>query len=153
MSDLFEGIVIGIYGNWLISFIDKISFLREPIVLGVVFIGYQIMAVGLSFATLLILFAFSMFRPDTVTRWFGFVLGVGHVVGIFGALFAEGFTISLTVFYCIGVILFLIIYTLELRRVRMSRRKTENSRTLWNLPFFKKHGKKCVMLKFGFRVY
>lgn len=56
--NLFEAVVIGIYGNWLISLVDKVSFLKEPNVFGVVFIGYQVMAVGLSFATLLILFAF-----------------------------------------------------------------------------------------------
>lgn len=119
--NLFEVLVIGIYGNWLISFIDKISFLKEPVVLGVIFSGYQVWCVGLSLATLLLLFAFSIFLPNAVTRWFGFILGIGHVVGNYGALFAEGFTMPLLVFYSIGVVLFLIIYTIELRRVRISR--------------------------------
>ena len=119
--NLFEALVIGIYGNWLISLVDKVSFLKEPNVFGVVFIGYQVMSVGLSFATLLILFAFSIFRPDTVTRWFGLILGVGHVTGNYGALWMEGWTTPLYIFYLIGLVLFCIIYSVELTRVRISR--------------------------------
>ena len=120
--NLFEGVVIGIYGNWLISFVDKISFLKFPIIGNVFSWGYQIICVALAFATLLLLFASSIFRPDVVTRWYAIILGVGHVVGICGALWAEGWTIPLLVFYWIGVVLFCIIYSIELQRVRVGRR-------------------------------
>lgn len=126
--NLFEALVIGIYGNWLISFVDKISFLKFPISLNVFSWGYQIVCVALSFATLLILFAYSIFAPNAVTRWFGPLLGFGHIVGNYGALYAEEFTMPLIVFFSIGVALFLVIYIIELRRIRLTR--THNVQTL-----------------------
>ena len=110
--NLFEGVVIGIYGNWLISFIDKISF-EFAVYQGL----YQSLCVGGSFATLLMLFAFSIFRPALVTRRTGFILALGHAVGNYGALWAEGWTTKLHTFYWIGTFLFAIIYFIELQRV------------------------------------
>jgi hypothetical protein len=114
--NLFEGIVIGIYGNWLISFVDKLSF-------GEVLVWYQPLCIFSSFFSLLLLFAFSIFRPRVVTRSFGFLLGFCHVVANFGALYAEGLAdmLDLKVFYWLGVALFLLIYIVEIRRVANAR--------------------------------
>lgn len=119
--NLFEAVVIGIYGNWLISFIDKISFIRDPVVYGVRFWGYQVWAVALSFFCLIFLFVFSVFRPRDVTRRLAFIIGVGHPIGNSAALWAEGWTTHLYVFFWIGVFLFFIIYAIELARIRIER--------------------------------
>jgi len=114
---LFEAVVFGIYGNWLISFLDKISFEE-------VMVWYQPLCVGVSFASLLMLFSFSIFRPNLVTRWFGFMMGFAHAIGNYGALWAEGLQhhINLNVFFWVGFALFGIIYLIELQRIRQARR-------------------------------
>jgi len=121
--DLFEGLVIGIYGNWLISFADKISFEKF-------LVWYQPLCVALSFFTLIVLFAFSMFRPKLVTEWFGFIIGFGHLVGNCGALLAEGLLQKndLKVFFSIGSVLFLIIYSIELQRIVQARKERKQDK-------------------------
>jgi predicted ferric reductase len=119
--NLFEALVFGIYGGWLISFVDKISFLKYPAAFNIFSWGFQIACVALSFSTLLILFGYSIFRPNFLTRWLAFILGIGHEVGNYGALWAETWTMQLLVFFLIGTILFFIIYAIELRRTRITR--------------------------------
>lgn len=52
--DLVEGIVIGIYGNWLISLVDKINFENIPI--------DGLILLGISFLALIVYFGISMSR-------------------------------------------------------------------------------------------
>ena len=125
--NLFEALVFGIYGNWLISFLDKISFTKFPSIFNIFGEGYQIVCVGLSFSCLLILFAYSIFRPNAATKWFIMILYLGHVVGIYGAFFVEGLTIPNTVFLLIGFTLFAIIYLIELQRIKIGRRNRVNN--------------------------
>jgi len=119
--DLFEGIVIGIYGNWLISLVDKITFTRVLVLFGITLWGYQPICLVLSFAFLLLLVGFSIFRPNLVTIRSVLVLSVGHFVGNWCALYVEGFTIKNTFFLVIGTLLFCVIYICELIRVRRIR--------------------------------
>ena len=118
--NLFEGIVIGIYGNWLISLLDKITFSRILVLYGISFDYLQPLSLLLSFSTLLILFAYSIFAPHVVTRRFWAIVGVGHLVGNYGALWVEGYTLKFAFFYVVGLVLFTILYYFETVRIRMS---------------------------------
>jgi hypothetical protein len=124
--DLFEAVVFALYGNWLISLLtDKISFTRYPVGFNVFGIWYQEVCVGLAFACLLILFAFSIFKPNVVSKKFLFIVYSGHVIGIYCAFFVEGFSKANLVFYSIGLILFWITFVIELKRIKISRRDTQ----------------------------
>jgi hypothetical protein len=125
--NLFEALVFGIYGGWLISFVDKISFAKYPVNFNIFGGAYQTVCVVLAFSCLLILFAYSIFRPDIATNRFVLILYSGHIVGIFGALYPEGYTIPNTVFFFIGMTLFFIIYVIELQRIRIGRRNRANN--------------------------
>jgi hypothetical protein len=131
--NLFEAVVFGLYGGWLISFVDKISFSDKAI--SSIFLiftasswAYQGVSVALSFFTLLLLFGFSMFKPNFMTRSWAFILGFGHSISNYGALWAEGLTIRLFMFWVIGTLLFCIIYAIELRRVRTTKTEAERGR-------------------------
>jgi len=124
--NLFEAVIFGLYGGWLISLVDKISFSDRIVgffftVLGTPSWVYQGSCLGLSFVTLLLLFGFSMFKPNFMTRRMAFVLGFGHIAGNYAVLWAEGLTSRLVIFWAIGTCLFFIIYAIELRRVRIVR--------------------------------
>jgi len=120
--NLFEAVVFAIYGNWLISLlVDKISFSKFPSSFNVFGEWYQAVCVGLAFLCLLILFAYSIFSPHAIRNWFIFVLYLGHVFGIYCALYIEGWTKSNLIFFLIGFILFWITFFIELRRIRISR--------------------------------
>lgn len=110
--NLFEALIFGIYGNWLISFVDKISF--EKTIMGLWF--YQHIAVALAFILLIALFASSIFKPFVVTKWYAWALGFGHGSMIYVALWSENFTSKTGFFFWIGFSLFCFIYLIELRR-------------------------------------
>jgi len=118
--NLFEGVVIGIYGNWLISLLDKVSFEKDVWPFG---IWYQPMCILLSTSTLLLIFAFSIFKPAETTGRFWFVLEIGHAVGNYGALWSEGLLTSprLMIFLFIGIVMFYIIYYIEVLKVRIGQ--------------------------------
>lgn len=97
--NIFEGVIIGLYGGWIISLVDKISFEKNVWFLGLL---YQPLCMFISFLTLLLLFAYSLFAPRFMTRRRAFLLGFGHVMGNYCALYAEGWTNKLTAFFWIG---------------------------------------------------
>jgi len=117
---IFEALVLGIYGNWLISLLDKVSFEKSVWIFG---IWYQSLCISLSFLTLIVLVGYSIFAPMFLTTRFGFILGFGHVAGNYGALWAEGFTWFTHFFFWLGTFLFLGIYIIELRRAAITRRR------------------------------
>lgn len=122
--NLFEVIVFAIYGSWLISFLsDKISFSKFPKVLNIFGVWYQPVCVVLAFACLLFLFIYSIYAPNVITKRLLIILYVGHIIGIYGAFFVEGFTISNDVFILIGFTLFIITFFLELQRIKIAREK------------------------------
>lgn len=114
--NLFEGVVIGIYGNWLISLLDKISFEKKGQFAGS---WYQPLCIITSFSTILLLFAFSIFRPEFINKRMGFLLGFGHAVANIGALWVEGMTSKMWFFSLVGTFLFYIIFIIEMQRVRI----------------------------------
>jgi hypothetical protein len=123
--NLFEAVVFAIYGNWLISFLtDKISFSKYPLNFNIFGIWYQEVCVALAFASLLILFAFSIFRPDALSRKLLFILYIGHIIGIYGAFFVEEWSKANLIFMYIGFVLFWITFGIEVRRISLSRRTT-----------------------------
>jgi hypothetical protein len=125
--NLFEAVVFAIYGNWLISFLsDKISFSKAPKFFNVFGDWYQAVCVGFAFACLLILFAYAIYKPNTVTKGILAILYAGHIIGIYGAFFVEEFTMSNIVFVIIGFALYIITFFLELERIKLARIKTAN---------------------------
>lgn len=124
--NLFEAVVFAIYGNWLISFLtEKISFEKYPVGFNVFGIWYQEVCVSLAFACLLILFAYSIFKPDAVNKRLLFIIYLGHIIGIYGAFFVEEFTKANLLFFMIGLVLFLVTFLIELKRIKISRRNTK----------------------------
>jgi hypothetical protein len=120
--NLFEAILFGIYGNWLIAFLDKVSFLKAPINFNIFGFWFQSVCVGLAFFCLPTLVYFSIFRSKEVTRGLILVLYLGHIIGVLGALFVEEWTASLLVFYLIGFSLFIIIYSIQIQRIRIYKK-------------------------------
>jgi hypothetical protein len=118
--NLFEALLFGIYGTWLISFVDKTSFLKAPIAFNVFFQGYQPACVLVSFFCLVVLFGFAMFRPYDMTRRFGFIMGFGYVVCNWCALYIEGWTTPLLVFFCIGAGIFFVIFAVQPKIVNLT---------------------------------
>lgn len=160
---IFEGIVIGIYGNWLISLLDKITFSRVPVFLGVVLWYYQAVCLVFSFACLLLLVGFSVFRPDSTTRLFVALMSIGHIVGNWCILYFEEFTLKNIVFLLVGVFLFFTLYACELYRIRGKRtHSSEDPLKGWfgdlsiydeafekTLELHQNEIKKCVVIRNG----
>jgi hypothetical protein len=121
--NLFEGIVIGIYGNWLISFLDKISF--KALAIGEAqYWSYQPFCIAFSFVCLLLLVGIGVLKEHLLTRGLIVILAVGHFLGNWAAFYVEGYTFSNGFFLAIGTLLFLLIYFSELVRLReIDRRK------------------------------
>ena len=120
---LFEGIIMGIYGNWLISAVDKITFTQVLVVLGYPLWWYQQLCMICSFAFLILLVGLGAFRPRQIfrTRWavpYYWILGVGHLVFILCALYVEGLSPRNLFFFAMGCILFFTIYSCELIGLR-----------------------------------
>lgn len=128
--NLFEGIVIGIYGNWLISFVDKISFTKELVIGQTNYWLYQPTCIVFSFVCLLLLVGIGVLKEDLLSRGLIAILAVGHVVGNWAAFYVEGYSFSNTFFLFIGIFLFLLIYMSELVRLReVDRRKALRAKT------------------------
>jgi len=119
---LFEGIIIGIYGNWLISLFDKISFTTPVIISGYSLSWFQPFLIGLSIACLILLIAIGIFGGKLETRWEVLMLGLGHFAPICFSLSVEGLILKDIFFLGIGGILFFMIYVSELWRARQVER-------------------------------
>jgi hypothetical protein len=120
--DLFEVVVFGLYGNWLITFLsDKISFEKFPLGFNVFGSWYQEVCVALAFGCLLFLFALSVFRPDLTRWWSLFVIYMGHTVSIYMAFVVEGMEKPNLIFMVIGLALFYLTFIIELRRIKINK--------------------------------
>lgn len=115
---LFEGIIIGIYGNWLISLIEKISFTTPLIIAGYSLSWFQPFLIILSMACLISLIAIGIFRGELERRWEVVILAIGHFAPICASLYTEGLFLKDIFFLGIGGILFSMIYISELWRAR-----------------------------------
>lgn len=119
---LFEGIIIGIYGNWLISLIDKISFTTPLIIGGYSLSWFQPFLIIFSIACLISLLAIGIFGGKLETRWEVVILGMGHFIPICASFYVEELILKDYFFFSVGGILFLIIYTTEFSRARQIKR-------------------------------
>ena len=128
---LFEALLFGIYGNWLITFLDKVSFLRAPIYLNIFGFWYQSVCVGLAFFCLPLLVYLSIFKPMQTRRSYILIAYLGHFVGILGALSVESWTISLLIFYLIGVAFFIAIYVIQVIRIGIQKKIKNKHLTSW----------------------
>ncbi|MFX0000433.1 MAG: hypothetical protein ACFE9Q_08915 [Candidatus Hodarchaeota archaeon] len=112
---LFEGIIIGIYGNWLVSLIQMISFISPLIIL-------QSILTIFSLSCLIALLAIRIFGSRLESRIEVLVLSCGHFLPLCITLIIERLLIKDAFFLMIGLILFIMIYYAEFERVR--RKKT-----------------------------
>ena len=123
--NLFEGIVIGIYGNWLISFIDKMTFTKPLIVGNMALWWYQPFCVAASFVCLLTLIGIGVLKERFITRGLVVLLAFAHISANWAAFVTEGLPVSTLFFLGIGIFLFMLIYSSEVIRLRENnRRKT-----------------------------
>ena len=119
---LFQGIMIGIYGNWLMSLIEKISFTTPLIVGDYSWTWFQPFLIILSLVCLISLIAIEVFGGKHETRLEIIILGLGHFAPICISLYAEDLILKDLFFLGIGGLLFFMIYTSELLRVRQIER-------------------------------
>jgi hypothetical protein len=117
---LFEGIIIGIYGNWLITLIQLISFTTA-------YILFQIVLTIISLVSLIFLLAIGIFGGRLETRLETTFLAFGHFLPICITFAIEGLLIQDTFFLTIGGILFFMIFYAEYQRAKAKEKvKTTN---------------------------
>ena len=108
---LFEGIIIGIYGNWLISTIMLISFTSTAVWL-------QILLVCISILSLIALLWIGVVGGKLETRPEVIFLAIGHYIPLGIALIIEKRDLSDIFQLLLGGVLFAIIYYTEYVRAR-----------------------------------
>lgn len=113
---LFEGIIIGIYGNWLVSLIQIISFNSPVIIL-------QSILTIISLSCLIALLAIGIFGGRLESRVEVVTLSFGHFLPICITLIIERLLIQDAFFLMIGGILFIMIYYAEFKRVKSKKTK------------------------------
>ena len=119
---LFEGIIIGIYGNWLISLIEMISF-TEPLVIGTLsLVWFQPFLIILSILCLIALVAIGIYGGKLETHWEVILLAIGHFTPISISLYVEGLIIQDIFFLAIGAPLFSMIYVVEYMRAKRAEK-------------------------------
>ena len=117
---LFEGIIIGIYGNWLINLILLISFNSD-------FLVIQTILICISFICLILLFALGIFGGRLETKFEVTILTIGHFIPICITLIVERLFFADIFYLFIGGILFFMIYYSEFIRVKeLKQKKKEN---------------------------
>ena len=106
---LFEGIIIVIYGNWLVSLIQLITFSSSSIVL-------QILLILISLLSLVILLAIGVFGGKWENHIVILVLAFLHYVPLCISLLLQNPPIQDVFFLILGGILFFMIYMAEYTR-------------------------------------
>ena len=112
---LFEGIIIGIYGNWLISLIQLITFTSALIV-------PQVILTLVSLLSLVVLLALGVFGGKWENHYIVLVLAFFHYIPLCISLALERLLIQDVFFLVIGGILFSMIYMAEHTRARAAER-------------------------------
>ena len=113
---LFEGIIIGIYGNWLINLILLISFNSD-------FLIIQTLLIVLSFVSLILLLAFGIFSGRLETKFEVIILTFGHFIPICITLIIERLFFPDIFYLFIGGILFFIIFYSEFTRLKQKKKE------------------------------
>ena len=112
---LFEGIIIGIYGNWLVSLIQLITFTSALVI-------PQIVLTLVSLLSLVILLAIGVFGGKWENHYIILVLAVSHYVPLCISLALERLLVQDGFFLLIGGMLFFMIYMAEHTRARAAER-------------------------------
>jgi len=115
---LFEGIIIGLYGNWLISLIDKISFTQPLKISGLVIQWFQPFLFLVSMLSLIGLIAIGIFGGRLETKKEVSALSIFHIFPIGLSFYLEDLLLKDLFFLSIGGILFAIIYSTEYLRAK-----------------------------------
>jgi len=107
--DLFEGIIIGIYGNFLIALTDKIDFETiEPFNLVMLFV---------SFGAFIVYFVSQISARQPMTSfWMNILLIAFHYYGWLSTYLSQGITIERIFFSFVGVLLFGALFYAEKER-------------------------------------
>jgi hypothetical membrane protein len=113
---LFEGIVIGIYGNWLVSLIQLISFTAS-------LIAVQILLTLMSLLSLVALLAIGVFGGKFENHYVVMALAFLHFFPLCVTLAMESLWIKDGFFLMIGGVLFFMIYMAEHTRARSAERE------------------------------
>jgi hypothetical protein len=122
---LFEGIIIGLYGNWLISLIDKISFTQPLRIGGLVIQWFQPFLFLVSILSLIGLLAIGIFGGRLETRIEVLVLSIFHVFPIGLSFYLEDLLLKDFFFLAIGGILFAIIYSTEYLKAKRPQKMSK----------------------------
>jgi len=112
---LFEGIIIGIYGNWLVTLIQLITFTSALIV-------PQIILTLVSLVSLVVLLALGVFGGKFENHYVVLVLAFLHYIPLCITLALERLLIQDAFFLVIGGILFFMIYMAEHSRAKAAER-------------------------------
>jgi hypothetical membrane protein len=108
---LFEGIVLGIYGNWLVTLIQLVSFTAT-------LIAIQVALSLVSLVSLIALLAIGVFGGKLENHYVVLMLAFLHFIPLCITLAMERLLIQDAFFLMIGGILFSMIYMAEHTRAR-----------------------------------
>lgn len=111
-----EGIFVGLYGGWFISFIDKLTF--KPI--GPLGIWYEPLCVMTTIAAIIILFVYVLYAPNIMQEHlrFTFIVSFAPLAGMFGALSQENLTFQLLFFGIMGFIFYFGVFVCEIIKIK-----------------------------------
>jgi hypothetical membrane protein len=112
---LFEGIVIGIYGNWLVSLIQMMTYTGSLVFL-------QAALTLISLLSLVALLAIGVFGGRLENHYIVLILTFLHYLPLCAALAIEGLALQDAFFLVIGGILFSMIYMAEYTRAKFVER-------------------------------
>lgn len=121
---LFEGIVLGIYGNWLVTLIQLVSFTAT-------LVDVQIALALVSLVSLIALLAVGVFGGKLENHYVVLLLAFLHFIPLCITLAMERLLPQDAFFLIIGGILFSMIYMAEhararnVERMRVARQKSE----------------------------
>jgi len=104
-----EGMLIGLYGNWLISYIDKIA-LSSVLYMAMV----QFILIAVSVFSFVGFFMFSIMEPLRIIQ--AKVAGFIHLLFIYLAYAIKESTLMMWWNFVLGVGLFAMIYMIDVRR-------------------------------------
>ena len=118
---LFEGVIIGIYGNWLVTLIQMISFISPLIII-------QTILATISLLSLVALVAVGIFGGKLGNKFEVVILSIGHFLPICITLIMERLLIQDAFFLFVGGLIFFMLFYAEYVRVDKYalKNKTDN---------------------------
>jgi len=115
---LFEGVIIGIYGNWLVTLIQIISFISPLIII-------QIILTMVSLLSLVALVAVGIYGGKLGNKLEVVMLSIGHFLPICITLILERLLVQDAFFLIVGGLIFFMIFYAEYIRVDKNALKEE----------------------------